>query len=317
MGNDPSATQSEDVNGLDHANGHEDEHQFALQHAETYQTTYEQAFTIYDAEGKLIMLPAASRDPKDPLNIPTARKIAALFFVSFFGGLAASAEIILGAVLPVFAVQYSPAVAAAPDHNPAKLIQLLTDSQGGFPQHPNPLAYLNNLGGPDIFDIFMLGAAPLLIIGVSNLFMVPLAIACGRRPVLLVTGLIAIAGCAWAGASKSYGSHLAARCVQAVGAGTVESLIPFIIQDMVHVHQRNTWISASFAAQGIIIIAIGFAGAYIVINLSWHWVYYITAAAAGFFWLGIFIFLPETRFNRTRAEMGMSQFLCRRGFGAN
>lgn len=281
-----------------HSSG-QDEHQFGLEHAETFQTTYEQALEIY-RDGELILMPAASRDPKDPMNLSLNRKLIGIFCLSFFGALAASAEIILGACLPVFALQYA--------NLDPKILKVISDS-GGFQEGVNPLVYLEHLGsGPSIFDIYLLAALPLLMIGVSNLFLVPLAIAWGRRPVLLITGLIAIGGAAWAGGSGThFGSHLGARCVQAVGAGTVESLIPFIIQDIVHVHQRNTWISAAFAAQGVIIIAIGFSAPYVIIRLSWHWVYYITAIAAAFFLTGVFFFLPETRWNRTRAEMSKSR----------
>lgn len=121
-----------------------------------------------------------------------------------------------------------------------------------------------------------------------------------------------LVGAIWAGFSQSLGSHLGARCIQALGAGTVESLIPFMIQDMVYVHERNTWISGVFAAQGVIIIALGVAAPYIIINLSWRWVYFITAIAAGFFLVGVFFFMPETRWPRSRAEMGESLLLCSR-----
>jgi MFS family permease len=145
------------------------------------------------------------------------------------------------------------------------------------------------------------------MIGVCNLFFIPLAISMGRRPVLLITGLIALGGIVWAGESRSLQSHIAARCVQAVGAGTVESLIPFIIQDMIPVHQRNTWISAAFAAQGVIIIAVGFAAPTIIVHLSWRWVYFVTAIAGAVFLVGVFFFMPETRWPRTRAEMSKLQ----------
>jgi len=53
----------------------------------------------------------------------------------------------------------------------------------------------------------------------------------------------------WAGFSRSLESHIAARCVQAVGAGAVEALIPLIIQDIVFIHQRNTAMSSVWSAQ--------------------------------------------------------------------
>lgn len=266
---------------------------FQLQHVETFQTTYEQAVEgkLYH-EGQLIKQPAPTRDPKDPLNLPLNRKILGVFCLSFFGALAASAEIILGACLPVFALQY------------AGLDPKILDGLE-FPAGSNPLAFLEQLGQGRtfIFRVYLLAALPLLVIGVSNLFLIPVAIAVGRRPVVLITGCIAIAGAVWAGNSQSLGSHIGARCVQAIGAGTVESLIPFIVQDLVHVHERNTWISAAFAAQGVIIIAIGFSAPYMVVNLTWRWIYFVTSIAAAVFLVGIYFFLPETRWQRTRSEM--------------
>ena len=56
----------------------------------------------------------------------------------------------------------------------------------------------------------------------SSYFLVPLSIWLGRRPVLLFAGAVAWAGGLWAGFSTSLESHLAARCFQGLGAGTVD-----------------------------------------------------------------------------------------------
>ncbi|KAK1991323.1 major facilitator superfamily transporter [Colletotrichum falcatum] len=246
-------------------------------------------------EGKLILQPAPTQDPRDPLNWPLSRKLLGCFCLSCFGALAAAAELILGAMLPVFALEY-----AGID---PKLLKSLT-SGGGLPANTDPLKYLSALpSAPPIFEIYLLASLPVLVIGLSNLVLVPMAISAGRRPVVLTTGILAIVGCVWAGNSRSLPSHLLARCVQAVGAGTVESLIPFILQDMIFVHQRNSWISGVFAAQGIIIIVLGVATPHIIIELSWRYMYFITAAGAAFFLVGVFFFMPETRWQRTRAEM--------------
>lgn len=292
--------QPSDVIELGHSLGpsstHDDDDQRAfnkLEHTETFQTTYEQAVVgdLY-RDGELVLMPAASRDPKDPINLSTKRKIIGVLCLSFFGALIASAELILGAALPVFAVQYA-------GYDPSTLL----GSIHGYPVGSNPLTYLEDLGGPPIFQVYLLATMPLLMIGASNLVLVPMAVAVGRRPVILIAGVAAIGGALWAGFSQSLGSHIGARCLQAIGAGTVESLIPFIIQDFIHVHERNTWISAAFACQGVIIIALGFSTPYMIINLSWRYVYHITAAIAGVFLIGVFFALPETRWERTRAEM--------------
>ena len=250
-----------------------------------------------------MLMPAPTKDPRDPLNLPFARKALAVLCMSSFGALAASAELILGAMLPVFALEYA--------NIDPKFLLKLTEG-GGLPLHSDPLKYLANLPNiPPIWKVYLLASMPVLVIGLANFAFIPLAITIGRRAILISAGLVAIGGAVWAGHSTSLESHIGARCVQAIGAGTVESLIPFIIQDLAHVHQRNTWIAAAFTAQGVIIIALGIASPYIIINLDWRWVYFMTAIAAAFFLVGIILFLPETRWHRTRAEIGMQPRTCR------
>ncbi|USW55007.1 Putative major facilitator superfamily, MFS transporter superfamily [Septoria linicola] len=263
--------------------------------AETSTTTFENYGLLYKG-GVLVKQPAPTSDPRDPMNLSLSRKLLAIFFLCFFGALASAAELILGALLPVFFLHYA-------GLDPA-LLAPMSDDGGGLPSNVDPIKALASLpGAPPIWKVQLLASLPVLIMGLSNLGLVPLAISVGRRPVLLACGIVAILGAIWAGESHSLGSHIAARCVQGIGAGTVESLIPFIIQDMVFVHERNTWISIVFAAQGIIIIGLGIGTPYIVVDLSWRWVYFITASLAAFFLCGVFIFLPETKWHRSRAEM--------------
>ncbi|OLN81217.1 putative MFS-type transporter C1271.10c-like protein 10 [Colletotrichum chlorophyti] len=268
-----------------------------MKHAGTFQTSLEaqaQDGVLY-RNGQLILQPAPTEDPRDPLNLPLPQKLLGCFCLCCFGALAAAAELILGAMLPVFALEY-----AGLD---PKILKPLTAS-GGLPAGTDPLKVLSGLpNAPPIFEVYLLASLPVLVIGLANLILVPMAVSVGRRPVVLGTGVLAVTGCVWAGSSRSLPSHLLARCVQAVGSGTVESLIPFILQDIVFVHQRNSWISSIFAAQGAIIIILGIATPYIIIDLSWRWIYYITATTAGFFLVGIYFFMPETRWERTRAEM--------------
>ncbi|KXT12654.1 hypothetical protein AC579_4498 [Pseudocercospora musae] len=247
-------------------------------------------------DGLLVKQPAPTKDPRDPINLPFSRKALAILFLCFFGALASAAELILGAMLPVFALEYA--------HLNPKIILPLFTSSGGLPKGSDPLKVLSELpSARPIWEVYLLASLPVLVMGLANLALIPLAISIGRRPVLLICGVIAIGGAIWAGFSQSLESHLGARCVQAVGAGTVESLIPFIVQDMVFVHERNTWISCVFAAQGVIIIGLGIATPYIILDLTWRWVYYITASFAAFFLTGVFFFLPESRWHRTRSEM--------------
>lgn len=249
---------------------------------------------LFRQDGQLTLIPAPTPDPRDPLNMSFGHKFLGMACLCLFGALAASAELILGAMLPVFVLQY-----AGVD---PKLLLPLTE-HGGFPQGTDPLTYLEDIPhAPPLVHVYLLASLPVLMMGIANLILIPAAIAVGRRPVVLFCGIMAIVGACWAGGSHSLASHLGARCVQALGAGTVESLIPFILQDTVFIHQRNFAISGVFACQGAIIIGLGIASPYMIIYWSWRWVYFGTAAGAGLFLIGVFLFMPETRYARTKKE---------------
>ncbi|KAK2589915.1 hypothetical protein QQS21_012406 [Conoideocrella luteorostrata] len=245
---------------------------------------------LFQKNGAVNLIPMPTTNPKDPLNLSDGRKIAAILALCLFGSMAAAAELILGAMLPVFSFEYA-------DLDPKYLVDI------HLPAGSNGLAILAAFPGPPIWEIYLLASLPVLMIGIANFFLVPMSIAMGRRNILLITGVIAIAGCIGSGFSTSLGSHLACRTIQALGAGTVESLIPFIIQDIVFYHQRNAAISVVFATQGLVIVTLGVASPYIIGMASWRYIYYVTAAAGGLFWIFVFFVLPETKFERSEDEL--------------
>ena len=144
--------------------------------------------------------------------------------------------------------------------------------------------------------------------------------------------LILAGACAWIGGliaatSSSLETHLAARAMQVswyisavsskkrgtdncgrgqgLGAGTVEALIPLILQDMVFIHQRNKAMAAVVSSQGIIITGLGTVTLRIASNYDWRWIYYITSGAGIIAWILLLIFLPETRWKRSKEELSM------------
>ncbi|KAG5961494.1 hypothetical protein E4U57_007532 [Claviceps arundinis] len=240
-------------------------------------------------DGMVNLIPMPTCDPKDPLNLPNWRKLTVIFSLCLFGSMAAAAELILGAMLPVFSFEYA-------GIDPKILAHV------HLPSGVNGLTALAAFPGPPIWKIYLLGSLPILMIGVANFFLVPLSIAVGRRTVILATGIIALAGCLSSGFTHSLEAHLLCRVIQALGAGTVESLIPFIIQDIVFYHQRNAAVSAVFATQGLIVVALGISAPYIVGYASWRVIYFITAGAGLLFWIIMFFVLPETKFDRSDDE---------------
>ncbi|KAI9699573.1 MAG: hypothetical protein M1820_007071 [Bogoriella megaspora] len=256
-----------------------------------------QGTTVLYEDGNLKFIPMPSADPKDPLNLPSWRKWAAITALCFYGAVALASEIIIGMLVPVFVLYY----AGIDPKILGELTGVPTGPDGKV--DPNPVSALSSLGGPPIWRVYLLTSLPLLTNGLSNYFLVPLAIAVGRRPVLLLCGALAWAGSLWAGSSTSLNSHIAARCVQGLGAGTVEALVPLVVQDFVFIHRRNTAISAVWSWQAAIIVSIGLGAPYAIAELNWRWLYYILGILGAFSWVLLLLFVPETRWLRTSEEL--------------
>jgi predicted MFS family arabinose efflux permease len=56
-----------------------------------------------------------------------------------------------------------------------------------------------------------------LALGVSNLFWMPLAICIGKRPVILISILVCLAGCIWSIKARNFNSLLGARILCTFG----------------------------------------------------------------------------------------------------
>lgn len=213
---------------------------------------------LFDGEdGALRFVPMPTPDPSDPLNLPTWRKWLAVLTLSFFGALALASEFIIGALVPVFVLEYNgidPKILSQID-----FADLAGGTGGGGGVNFSPLSVLAGLGGPPVYQVALLASLPMLMNGVASYLLVPLSIAVGRRPVLLAVGVMAWAGGFGASFSNSLPGHLAARAFQGLGAGAVEALIPLVVQDMMFIHQRNKAIALISAAQGVFVMSMGIA----------------------------------------------------------
>ncbi|KAL1900668.1 hypothetical protein Sste5346_002393 [Sporothrix stenoceras] len=174
----------------------------------------------------------------------------------------------------------------------------------GISTSGNPLDMLSLLpGAQPLSRVNLLVSLPVLFVGVSNYFLVPASIAFGRRTVMVFCVVLATFCTLWSGLSQSLPSHIASRCLQAIGAGAVESLVPLIVQDMTFVHQRSRGIGLVWASQGIVSISLGIGSTYIVARQSWRWLYYIGAILTDLSALCVILFLPETRWHRSPEEL--------------
>jgi hypothetical protein len=176
--------------------------------------------------------------------------MTSLLIIYLVGAISLSAQQTLGSLLPVFVFQYAGldphlltsggGIPTIPTGGsiPSGVIPSGVIPTGAIPSgvtiptgaprmmfaravDPNPLASLSHIpNAPSLQSMNMLSSLPVLIVGLSNYVLVPASIIFGRRPVILFCGILATACCVWAGKSQSLHSHLAARCIQALGAGS-------------------------------------------------------------------------------------------------
>jgi MFS family permease len=206
-----------------------------------------------------------------------------------------SADFVVGSLLPVFLLEYS-----GVDPQP---VLKNADLKG----NPSPLAIVPAGVVPvSLYQVTLLQTLPSLSNCVASYFLVPLSLAIGRRPVLILTAMCSWIGGFWAGYSTSIQSHLAARIIHGLGSATVEGLLPLIMQDMVFIHQRNRSIAAIMACQGPVMTIFGIISPYIALHYSWRWIYWVTSGAGILAWIMIILFVPETRTMRTKQELSAS-----------
>ncbi|AEO67469.1 uncharacterized protein THITE_2051832 [Thermothielavioides terrestris NRRL 8126] len=220
-------------------------------------------------DGRLVRSPKPSRSAKDPLNWPFWQKVAALLVASIYAFIANFTSSVIAPVLQLWFVAY--------------------------PQEPKSFS-----------DLSYLIAVSSLLLGSSNIWWVPLSNWAGRRPVLLLATLLMTLCTVWCAVAKSFGSLLAARILQAAGGGAADSVAPALIGDMYFVHERGRAMAVYtiFLSSGA--ITGGLCGGYLGYAHGWTNIFWVSTALAGFVFLGVVFFVPETLFDRVAEDTSSS-----------
>ncbi|RDW75210.1 hypothetical protein BP6252_06352 [Coleophoma cylindrospora] len=135
-------------------------------------------------------------------------------------------------------------------------------------------------------------------LGISNLLWMPTALCIGKRPVILVSMLIFLAGCIWSFKAKTFNSLMGARILSSLGAGSVEALGPSIIADLFF----ERWFASSMAIFSLSLsggsqIGPMIAG-FLIQSRGWRWLFILCTIIVGANLISCIFFLPETTFRR-------------------
>lgn len=136
-------------------------------------------------------------------------------------------------------------------------------------------------------------------LGVGSVIASPTAILFGKRPVYLIGAIMFILTAIWCALSPSYVSLLLARIFQGIAVSPVECLPSATIAEIFFLHERayRIGIYTLLLLGGKNLVPL--VSAAVIQSLGWRWVFWIVAMIGGFCWCLLFLFVPETFWDRT------------------
>lgn len=211
---------------------------------------------------EIVLIPAPTADPQDPLNLPLWQRVAAMVMLQMFASFGQSAVSSFSAILDFLEKEYM-------------------ESEGKSEQ-----------------DILNLSVMPTLTQGLANLALGPLALAIGRRPVYLAANIILLLAMILAANNHTYEQHLAYRLLMGCSVGVGQTLVPLMISELFFVHSRGTILAWSGAVNSLMGLVWGTFVPKVVGSIGWRNLYYVESGLCGTaFLFGIFL-MPETKYGR-------------------
>ena len=208
----------------------------------------------------IILVPAPSNDPDDPLNWVPRRKALAMACMCVYTLMSGLASAMIYSVL----------------------VPIVIATDGDL-----TVADLN--AGTGYFFLFA---------GWGCLFWQPLALQYGKRPVYLISLLGIVGTQIWAPHINSNGQWIASRIVQGFFTAPIESLCEITVTDIWFTHQRGRYMALyALFIVGSNSLAPVFAG-FIDDGQGWQWVLYWSAIWNAIGFVFIFFFMEETNYYR-------------------
>ncbi|KAI1470499.1 putative MFS transporter [Daldinia caldariorum] len=152
--------------------------------------------------------------------------------------------------------------------------------------------------GKTLPEVNMLFGAAAITLGYANFLIVPAANMFGRRPVVLVCGIICIFANVWQGLVTSYPSFLGARVISGLGAAANESIMPMVVADMLFQHQRGRSMALYFWAYFLGLFIGPIISGAIASQISWRWFFWVCTILQSASLMFLLVAHPETKYDR-------------------
>ena len=210
-------------------------------------------------DGKIVLEPQPDDTPNDPLNWQAWRRDAALLSLGFYCMLG-------GGMTPILAAGFNTVAA---------------DFDVTVPQ----VALTTGL--------YMMG------LGVGSVLLSPTAILFGKRPVYLVAAICYVVTSIWCALAPNFANLVVARIFMGIAVSSVECLPSATVAEIFFLHEKayRLGIYTLLLLGGKNLVPL--VSAAIIQGLGWRWVFWIVAIIVGFAGCLLFLFVPETFWDRT------------------
>ncbi|RDL31418.1 MFS general substrate transporter [Venustampulla echinocandica] len=210
-------------------------------------------------DGAVILNPQPDESQNDPLNWPKWRRDASLLSLGLYCMIGGGMTTILAAGFTNVAETYDVTV---------------------------PQVALTT-------GLYMMG------LGVGSIIACPTAILFGKRPVYLASALVFVLSSVWCALSPTYSSLIIARVVMGLSVSSVECLPSATVAEIFFLHERayRIGIYTLLLLGGKNLVPL--VSAVIIQSLGWRWVFWIVAMYVGFCGMLLFVFVPESFWDRT------------------
>ena len=211
------------------------------------------------ADGKIVLEPQPDESPNDPLNWKMWRRDAALLSLGFYC-------MVGGGMTPILAA--------------------------GF----NDVAEEFDVSVPRVAlttGLYMMG------LGIGSVLLSPTAILFGKRPVYLVAAVCFTLTSVWSGLAPNFTNLVIARIFMGIAVSSVECLPSATVAEIYFLHEKayRLGIYTLLLLGGKNLVPL--VSAAIIQSLHWRWVFHIVAIIVGFGLCLLFLFVPETFWDRT------------------
>ena len=138
----------------------------------------------------------------------------------------------------------------------------------------------------------------LLPAGATCPFVIAFARKYGKRPVYVLSSIVATVGCIVGATAAGYDSLLTARVLQGIGQTAYESLVFNTVADTLFVHQRGPPVAFGVFSINAIANIVGIIAGTITHHLGWRYCFWILLPLAMIQTILMALFVPETSFRR-------------------